>query len=191
MSMIVKWLCHVFIMSLFSQCFPMQKKRSELCSLPENAQDSTIHYLYSHLKTTVKLHSAVVRGVGREIFDQHPVVCCKPLTRYERWKRTLSHTTTYLLSSTILYIPVLWNVWIHSGSSNIWLHPPTSLSHCEAVIDNMVQNWSPNFIRNQPVYLASSPSSPVLSPSPSSLHPHPSSMMLTFHFCVTVQQFCM
>ena len=33
-------------------------------TLPENAQDSIIHSLYSHLKTTVKLHIAVVRGVS-------------------------------------------------------------------------------------------------------------------------------
>ena len=50
--------------SLFSQCFPMQKKGQNSVTLPENAQDSTIHYLYSHLKTTVKLHIAVVRGVS-------------------------------------------------------------------------------------------------------------------------------
>lgn len=38
--------------SSLCKCFPMQKSQI-LVTLPENAQDSTIHYLHSHLKSTV------------------------------------------------------------------------------------------------------------------------------------------
>ncbi len=39
--------------SLLCKCFPMQKSQI-LVTLPENAQDSTIYYLHSHLKTSKK-----------------------------------------------------------------------------------------------------------------------------------------
>lgn len=48
--------------SLLCQCFPMQKSQI-LVTLPENAQDSTIYYLHSHLKNRVKLHITVFSEV--------------------------------------------------------------------------------------------------------------------------------
>lgn len=48
--------------SLLCKCFPMQKSQI-FVTLPENTQDSTIHYLHSHLKTTVKLHITVFSEV--------------------------------------------------------------------------------------------------------------------------------
>jgi len=53
MKKLVKWLCHVFnIKVYFVKVFQCKKD----WWLPENAQDSTIYYLHSHLKNTVKLH---------------------------------------------------------------------------------------------------------------------------------------
>jgi len=37
----------------------MQKKSDLGDTIPENAQDNTIYYLRSHLKTTVKFHFTV------------------------------------------------------------------------------------------------------------------------------------
>ena len=55
MNKIVKWLCHVFIMTVYSlSVFQCKKRGQNSVTLPENAQDSTIHYLYCHVKTTVK-----------------------------------------------------------------------------------------------------------------------------------------
>ena len=45
------------------KCFPIQKSQI-LVTLPENAQDSTIYYLHSHLKNTVKLHITVFSEVN-------------------------------------------------------------------------------------------------------------------------------
>ncbi len=49
--------------SLLCKCFPMQKSQI-LVTLLENAQDSTIYYLHSHLKTTVKLDITVFSEVS-------------------------------------------------------------------------------------------------------------------------------
>lgn len=97
-----------------------------------------------------------------------------------RWQQCCTYCCAQIYSP--VYTPVLpakWlNNWICSASRSIWLHPLTSLSHCEAVTDNMVQSCSsPNFTRNLCMHS-------VLSSS--SLHPHPSSLILTFYFCVIV-----
>lgn len=70
----------------------------------------------------------------------------------------------------------------YSSSPNIWLHPSTSLGHCEAMVYHMIHKCCPDFVRNVSMWLASS--YPVLSSS--STDPHPSSTRLTFH----VLQFC-
>ena len=49
--------------SLLCKCFPLQKSQI-LVTLPENAQDSTIYYLHSHLKNIAKLHITVFREVN-------------------------------------------------------------------------------------------------------------------------------
>jgi len=59
MNKIVKWLCHVFIMRVYSVSVCQYKKSQMLVTLPENAQDSPINYLHSHLKTIVKFHITV------------------------------------------------------------------------------------------------------------------------------------
>ncbi len=64
MNKIVKWLCHVFIMIVYSVNVFQCKKSQILVTLPENAQDSTIYYLHSHLKTTVKLDITVFSEVS-------------------------------------------------------------------------------------------------------------------------------
>ncbi len=47
-------------------------------------------------------------------------------------------------SSTLVDIPVLSTKY--GRSPNIWLHPSTRLSHCKALIDNMLHNSGPYFI---------------------------------------------
>ncbi len=64
LNKIVKWLCHVFIMTVYSVNVFQCKKSQILVTLPENAQDSTIYYLHSHLKTTVKLDITVFSEVS-------------------------------------------------------------------------------------------------------------------------------
>jgi len=49
--------------SLLYNCLPMQKKSDLGDTIPENAQDSPVNYLHSHLKTTVKFHITVFNEV--------------------------------------------------------------------------------------------------------------------------------
>jgi len=63
MNKIVKWLCHVFIMTVYSVSVCQCKKSQILVTLPENNQDSPINYLHSHLKTTVNFHITVFSEV--------------------------------------------------------------------------------------------------------------------------------
>ncbi len=60
MNKIVKWLCLVFIMTVYSVNVLQCKKSQILVTLPENAQ----YYLHSHLKTTVKLDITVFSEVS-------------------------------------------------------------------------------------------------------------------------------
>ncbi len=99
MNKIVKWLCHVFIMTVYSVNVFQCKKSQILVTLPENAQDSTIYYLHSHLKTTVKLDCNKVRrkegsGQGWLVKTQVCLFKTDKLTQV----RTLRHPETSTLS---------------------------------------------------------------------------------------------
>lgn len=72
--------------SLLWKCFQMQKSQI-LVTRPENAPDSTIHYLHSHLKTTVKLHMTVFSEV----------------TEYKTLNTYVSHFTAYALCNSNLF----------------------------------------------------------------------------------------
>ena len=106
-----------FILSVFYNA----KKRSNSVTRPENAQDSTIHYLYSHLKTTVKLHIAEVRGVGEyktlNTYVSHFYCICS-LQFYSKRKIHYSHLFRTNISNTLL-VQLCTNVNKH----NQWWQP--------------------------------------------------------------------
>ncbi|XP_067255440.1 uncharacterized protein [Chanodichthys erythropterus] len=67
----------------------------------------------------------------------------------------ISFVCSLLTGKALDWATAIWrdDGWNGRGSPNIWLHPSTSLSHCEAVIDNMIHNCSPDFIRDLPIGL--------------------------------------
>jgi len=100
---IVKWLCHVFILTVYSVNVFLCKRSQILVTLPENALKKALYNIctmHSHLKTTVKLHipgfSVVTEYKTLNMYVSHfYCICFFSILIYSEYSAKKKYTLIY------------------------------------------------------------------------------------------------